>query len=243
MTPTAKPATVTGPDADVPADGRSVPMRPKDAATVLIIRRDGTSPRVLMGRRHRGNAFMPDKWVFPGGRVDLCDYRGAAARELDTDVARALARTVSAARAALPRALAMAAVRETFEETGLLLGQPVAGIARGRGAWRDFRAAGVLPDLAPLRFVARAITPPGRTRRFDARFFVSDAAALVSLDPGSGSGELDELAWFDWDAALNLDLPSITRAVLHEVAARESEPGRPIPFHSFGRRGHALGVV
>ena len=242
MTSTAPQAI--GPDADIPANGRSVPMRPKDAATVLIIRRDTGAPRVLMGRRHRGNAFMPDKWVFPGGRIDLCDYRGAAARELADDVATALARTAPAARAAiLPRALAMAAVRETFEETGLLLGQPVSGITPGRGAWRDFRAAGVLPDLEPLRFVARAITPPGRTRRFDARFFVADASALVSLDPGTGSGELDELAWFDWDAALELDLPSITRAILHEVAARESEPERPIPFHSFGRRGHALGTV
>ena len=77
----------------------------------------------------------------------------------------------------------------------------------------------------------------------DARFFVADARALVSLDPGTGSGELDELAWFDWGAALNLDLPSITRAILHEVAARESEPERPIPFHSFTRGGHRLGTV
>lgn len=242
--PAAATVRPIGPEGDLPADGRRTTLRPKDAATVLIIRRDGTSPRVLMGRRHRGNAFMPDKWVFPGGRIDLCDYRGAAARELAADVNAALARTAPAARAAaLPRALAMAAVRETFEETGLLLGQPVSGLGRGRGAWRDFRAAGVLPDLEPLRFVARAITPPGRTRRFDARFFVADARALVSLDPGSGSGELDELAWFDWDSALELDLPSITRAVLHEVAARETAPDRPIPFHHFTRNGHQLGAV
>lgn len=231
-----------GPDADEPADGRSVSMRPKDAATVLIIRRDGIVPRVLMGRRHRGNAFMPDKWVFPGGRIDAGDYRIAAARELDEGEAAALARTAPA-RAALPRALAMAAVRETFEETGLLLARPASGVAPGRGSWREFRALGVLPDLAPLRFVARAITPPGRTRRFDARFFVADAAALVSVDPGSGSGELDELAWFDWNAALGLDLPGITRAVLHEVAARIEAPDRPIPFHYFTRAGHRLGEV
>ena len=119
MTNTAPQAV--GPDADIPANGRSVPMRPKDAATVLIIRRDTGAPRVLMGRRHRGNAFMPDKWVFPGGRIDLCDYRGAAARELADDVAAALARTAPAARAAaLPRALAMAAVRETPEVSALM---------------------------------------------------------------------------------------------------------------------------
>ncbi|MGL4540978.1 MAG: NUDIX hydrolase [Polymorphobacter sp.] len=222
---------------------RGQKMPPKDAATLLIIRRDAAAPRVLMGRRHRGNAFMPDKWVFPGGRIDAGDYRVAAARELDDAVAAALARTAAPRRAAiLPRALALAAIRETFEETGLLLAQP-ANVAAGRGGWRDFRALGWLPDLAPLQFVARAITPPGRTRRFDARFFVADAAALVSLDPGTGSGELDELAWFDWDAALALDLPSITRAILHEVALREADPDRPIPFHSFTRRGHVLGAV
>jgi 8-oxo-dGTP pyrophosphatase MutT (NUDIX family) len=165
-------------------------------------------------------------------------------RELDDSVAAALARTSPLRRAAqLPRALALAAIRETFEETGLLLAQPVAGLAAGRGIWRDFRALGMLPDLAPLQFVARAITPPGRTRRFDARFFVADARSLVSVDPGTGSGELDELAWFDWDSALGLDLPSITRAILHEVAVRLVEPDRPIPFHSFGRAGHRLGSV
>ncbi len=182
---------------------------------------------------------MPGKWVFPGGRIDRSDFAVPAVTELTAPVAAALARTTTPARA---RALALAAIRETFEETGLLLGRPAEPITRA-GPWRDFFAAGASPDLAALDFVARAITPPARTRRFDARFFMADAAALVSLDPGSGSGELDELAWFDWEAAAALDLPQITRAILAEVALRLVDPARPIPCHRFRRGGHRLETV
>jgi 8-oxo-dGTP pyrophosphatase MutT (NUDIX family) len=222
------------------APDRSLPhIRPRDAATLLVIRRDGPVPRVLMGRRVRGHAFMPDKWVFPGGRIHPGDFKVAAASDLAPDVAAALSRTCAGPRA---RALAATAIRETFEETGLIIGRPGRAVTRSN-EWREFLGTGHLPDLAPLRFVARAITPPARTRRFDARFFTVDAEHLISLDPGSGSGELDEIAWFDWEAAAALDLPSITRAILAEVAAREAEPHRPIPFHRFDRGQHRLLAV
>lgn len=219
---------------------RALPhIRPRDAATLLVIRRDGPRPRVLMGRRVGGHAFMPDKWVFPGGRIHPADFRVKAASDLALDVAEALGRTCAIARA---RALAATAIRETFEETGLIVGRPGTGATRS-AEWRDFLGSGHLPDLAPLRFVARAITPPARTRRFDARFFTVDAEHLVSLDPGAGSGELDEIAWFDWEAAAALDLPSITRAILAEVAAREADPWRPIPYHRFDSGKHRLLAV
>lgn len=219
---------------------RALPhIRPRDAATLLVIRRDGPAPRVLMGRRVGGHAFMPDKWVFPGGRIHPSDFRVATASDLHPDVAGALARTCALPRA---RALAATAIRETFEETGLIVGRTGTGATRS-GEWRDFLGTGHLPDLAPLRFVARAITPPARTRRFDARFFTVDAEHLVSLEPGAGSGELDEIAWFDWQAAAALDLPSITRAILAEVAMRENDAGRPIPYHRFDRGQHRLLAV
>ncbi len=223
---------------------RSQPyIRPRDAATLLVIHRDGPVPRVLMGRRVGGHAFMPDKWVFPGGRIHPSDFKVAVASDLHPDVAAPLARTCAGPRA---RALAATAIRETFEETGLIIGRPGSAATRS-SEWRDFLATGHLPDLAPLRFVARAITPPARTRRFDARFFTVDAEHLVSLDPGAGSGELDEIAWFDWEAAAALDLPSITRAILAEVAAREADSdktsGRPIPYHRFDRGQHRLLAV
>ena len=222
-------------DDNVPiVPGRS--LRPKDAATLLVIRRDGGQPRVLMGRRASGHVFMAQKWVFPGGRLHPADYRVAAATELAPDTAALLARTAPLPRA---RALAAAAVRELFEETGLMLGQP--GNSRTRSPeWRAFLAQGQLPHLAPMQFVGRAITPPVRPRRFDARFFMVDASELASLDPGAGCGELDEIAWFNWDAAEKLDLPSITRAILADVAARLVDPARPIPYHRFDHGRHPL---
>ncbi len=232
-------AIAPAPEIDDKPDRSLPPLRPKDAATLLVIRRDGPAPRVLMGRRVRGHAFMPDKWVFPGGRIHPGDYRVAAASELHPAVAAPLTRTCPAPRA---RALALTAIRETFEETGLILGSKASGTTRSK-EWREFLATGHLPDLAPLHFVARAITPPLRTRRFDARFFTVDARHLASLDPGAGSGELDEIAWFDWEAAAALDLPSITRAILAEVAARDAEPGRPIPYHRFDNGRHRLLAV
>ena len=138
--------------------GRS--LRPKDAATVLVIRRDGPNPRVLMGRRAKGHVFMASKWVFPGGRLHPADFRVAAASELHADTASRLNLTAPAPRA---RALAAAAVRELFEETGLVLGAPGSGRTKSP-EWRDFLATGHLPHLEPLRFVGRAITPPVRPR-------------------------------------------------------------------------------
>ena len=203
MTNTAPQAV--GPDADIPANGRSVPMRPKDAATVLIIRRDTGAPRVLMGRRHRGNAFMPDKWVFPGGRIDRGDYHGPTLSDLRPEVAAELAASARLRRQdgeRLARALARTAIRETFEETGLVIGRQ--------------NAAGIAGDMGALSYIARAITPPARHKRFDARFLMADAEKLASLDP-QDSRELGEVAWFTLAECRDLDLPIVTRAVLDLV--------------------------
>jgi 8-oxo-dGTP pyrophosphatase MutT (NUDIX family) len=206
-------------------------VRPRHAATLILVRRDAAKPRVLMGRRHGRHDFMPDKWVFPGGRIDPADYRAASANELKPEVARRLEMTAPAARA---RALALAAVRETFEETGLLLARPAAERAV-RGPWKDFFALGAAPDLAALQFVARAITPPLSPKRFDARFFLADAKDLVSLDRAPDCGELDEIAWVSLDEAQKLDLPSVTRFVLRELPQRLADPERPVPSLRFTR--------
>ncbi len=207
-------------------------IRPRHAATLIVVRRDAKKPRLLMGRRAKGHAFMPSKWVFPGGRVDRGDFTAPSASELDPEVENKLALTLRHKSPALPRALAMAAVRETFEGVGLLLAKP-APTRPGVGAWREFLAQGAAPDLAALTFVARAITPPYRPRRFDARFFMADAEALVSLERQPDCGELDEIAWVDLDEALALDLPNITRFVVAEVAERLKGAERPAPFMRF----------
>ena len=219
---------------DAPRVGGHQP--PKDAATLILTRVRGGKPEVLMGRRAPGHVFMAAKWVFPGGRIDRSDFSAASANDLpDRETAR-LAREVPARRA---RALALAAVRETFEETGLLLAAP-APAASIAGPWREFRAVGALPDLAALAYVARAITPPGRTRRFDARFFMADARALLHPEPTAGSGELDEIAWLPLAETQSLDLPAITRFVLGEVGERLARPDRPLPFVRMVRGRHLI---
>jgi 8-oxo-dGTP pyrophosphatase MutT (NUDIX family) len=206
-------------------------VRPRHAATLILVRRDAAEPRVLMGRRHGGHDFMPDKWVFPGGRIDPADYRAASASELRAEVAKRLEKTAPAGRA---RALALAAVRETFEEAGLLLARP-APPRRVQGPWKDFFARGAAPDLATLSFVARAVTPPMSPKRFDARFFLADAEALISLDRAADCGELDEVAWVGLGEAQKLDLPSVTRFVLRELPQRLADPERPVPSLRFTR--------
>ena len=179
---------------------------------------------------------MASKWVFPGGRIDRSDFSAASATE-PNHATRARLQTEFASHRA--RALCLTAVRETFEETGLILGRP-APAASAAGPWREFRAAGALPDLAALSYIARAITPPGRTRRFDARFFMADASALLAPQPTAGSGELDEIAWLPLDKARALDLPAITRFVLGELAERLAAPDRPFPFVRMIRGTHVV---
>src|SRR3954451_15731945 len=157
--------------------GKIVPaypaMRPKDAASLIILDRSGSEPKVLLGRRHEGHAFMPGKFVFPGGRVEAADAGVPAASELNSEAAAKLMQGTSARRA---RALALAAIRETFEETGLMLGiKRAAAPSAADGLWSAFAQAGVYPELGQMHVVARAITPPGLSRRFDTRFFAVNA--------------------------------------------------------------------
>ena len=211
-------------------------MRPKDAATLILFRDGAHGPEVLMGRRAPGHVFMASKWVFPGGRIDRSDFTAASTGALPETAAARLEQEVPARRA---RALALAAVRETFEETGLMLARP-APVAAVAGPWREFRVVGALPDLSALTYVARAITPPGRSRRFDARFFMAGADALLTPEPTAGSGELDEIAWLPLSEARALPLPAITRMVLGEAAERRGDPDRVPPFVRFARGAHII---
>ena len=210
-------------------------QRPKDAATLILVRGGGNA-EVLMGRRAPGHVFMASKWVFPGGRIDRSDFTAASTNALSPADAARLEREMPPRRA---RALALTAVRETFEETGLFLARP-APAASVAGPWREFRAASALPDLSALRYIARAITPPGRSRRFDARFFLARAEALLHPEPTAGSGELDEIAWLPLADALAQDIPAITRFVLGEVAERLITPDRPLPFVRMVRGRHVV---
>lgn len=205
--------------------GRAV--RPRDAATLILVRRDGTEPRVLMGKRAAGHKFMPNKYVFPGGRVDPGDGRLQPPFDLHPAVMRRLSQGCSPSRA---RALAMAAIRETFEETGLILGEAETKTLKSRSPqWQEYLRHDVNPRLDTLHYIARAITPPYRSRRFDARFFMAEADLIQGEvhEAPSGSGELLALHWVSLGKAEDLELPHITRTVLQEVKRRLDEGHRP----------------
>jgi 8-oxo-dGTP pyrophosphatase MutT (NUDIX family) len=230
------------PPAQIDSDNEKIvpgALRPKDAATLILVRRDKGEIRVLMGRRHKTMAFMAGKYVFPGGRMDPADQRLPVTSDLRPDVAVRVSRGITQSRA---RGLALAAIRETFEETGVILGAPTAHVPRTRApAWQIFFSHGIVPELEHLEFIARAITPPNRTRRFDARFFMTDASHIAHVLDSAETEELLEPCWPTLSEARELDLPSITRTVLDEVEARLSDgadPTRPVPFFRF-RRGKA----
>jgi 8-oxo-dGTP pyrophosphatase MutT (NUDIX family) len=212
---------------DRPEEGAPTAIR--HAATVILWRTGrAEGPEVLMGQRGAGAAFMPSKFVFPGGAVDAADAEMALADPLHPDCARRLSEPGAPA----PAAIAAAAIRETWEETGLALARPQGGLSEGQGPWPGWE--GIVPSAAGLRFVFRAITPPGRPRRFDARFFLADAGCIAG-DPEDFSRAADELSHLSWvpiAKARELDLPFITEVVLAEVARLRTvaPPTGGIPF-------------
>ena len=204
----------------------------RNAATIVLIRRDDDQPRVLMGQRGKSAAFMPSKFVFPGGAIDPQDHQAVAQRPLREDVRRKLE---ARSDPALAPALAMTAIREVWEETGLAIATDEGDApADPLSEWETFYEEGHRPDASQLEFVFRAITPPGRPRRFDARFFLADMS-VIRTDPDDFSraeDELSHLSWLTLKDARALDLPFITEVVLAEVEARLRSPEsrRPIPF-------------
>jgi 8-oxo-dGTP pyrophosphatase MutT (NUDIX family) len=223
---------------EVERDLTSPYVRPKDAATLILVDRSERLPKVLLGKRHQRHKFMPGKFVFPGGRVDPVDRRMPFARPLDPHAEAHLMKRLQRASAAKARAFALAAIRETFEETGLLLGMPTREPTKvPPGPWTAFAEANILPDLSVLHFIGRAITPPGRPRRFDARFFTMDASAIAHRIEGvtGPEAELVELVWMPLAEAKQLDMPAVTGVMLEELDARIADGfghDLPVPFYS-----------
>ncbi|MFT8245446.1 NUDIX hydrolase [Roseomonas sp. BN140053] len=196
---------------------RTRPVRPRDAASLLLWRRGPGGFSVLMGIRSARHRFMPGKLVFPGGRVDPADRRARVLSPLSDATRRALEHRASPS---LAHGLAVAAVRELHEETGLVLGQPTA-------------TGGVLPALAPLDYLCRAVTPTTMPVRFHARFLLAPAEAASGTL--AGTGELEELDWYPVDEIPQNTLALITARVLEEFRAamamdETSRTSRPLAW-------------
>ena len=185
----------------------NTPIEPRAAASVLVVR-DNT---VLMARRAAGHRFMPNMLVFPGGAVDPADYHATAATPLSPGV---LAKLTRSADASLAHALGIAAARELLEEVSLSLGAP--------------------PALGHLHYLCRAITPPDRSIRFDARFFVVDARYVTGA--AAGSAELEDPRWYSVADALHADIPPATRAVLGEFERWHAHQNQDTPVRVLENR-------
>jgi len=177
-------------------------IEPRPAASILVVRDD----TILMARRSAGHRFMPNTLVFPGGAVDAADHHARAGTPLSPRVHTRLARS---APHGLAHALAIAAARELEEEVGLSLGTP--------------------PALGNLEYLCRAITPPDRSIRFDARFFIVDAAQATGTP--AASAELEDPAWYRVPEALKSAIPDATRAVLGQFQRWLTQHDRdgPVP--------------
>ncbi|MEM5584256.1 MULTISPECIES: NUDIX hydrolase [unclassified Roseibium] len=222
-------------------------IRPKDAATLLILDRgDDGKVRLLMGRRHMRHTFMPGKFVFPGGRVDPADSRISNVLPYHPDVQARLFKDLKNARTgARVRALALAAIRETYEEAGLFIGRKTATAPLHLGTgFEAFAERGIQPDLGGMRMIARAITPPQRPRRFDTRFLAVWADAVADRLPGGHgpSGELEDCAWLTLEEARGKELPMITTTILADLEERleadpDLSPATSVPYYFFRKGG------
>ena len=198
-------------------------VRPRDAATLIIVRRDA-APKILMGRRADTHAFMPNKFVFPGGRLDLIDQRVQVPGALSEPVMSRLRKfTRSGVSNRTLRGLALASIRETFEETGLIVGRPTQRTLKtSHTGWQQYFDHGVEPPLEAMDFIARAVTPAYRKKRFDTRFFMVFDECIYT-DPehlSEASGELLDLHWLTINEARQLDLPAVTHWVIDRVEER-----------------------
>jgi len=217
----------------------TVPVEPRHASSLLIYRSgaDGADddPEILLGRRPKGSRFMPDVFVYPGGAVDAGDADIKPASPLARAIVERLQPSCDAVSATT---LAVAAVRETFEETGLILGADGDIGAAKDPSWQSFKDRSIAPSLAPLRYIGRAITPAYRPRRFHARFFAVDMShlkgSLVETD------ELIELDWFRARRTGDLPMADVTRYMLEQLLsmleADDNWIGTSVFTHKDGKR-------
>ncbi|MCB1476253.1 MAG: NUDIX hydrolase [Rhodobiaceae bacterium] len=224
---------------DAPVAPRKRAARPRDAASLVILDHRQGKPHVLMGRRNAAVKFLPGAYVFPGGRVDRQDHYAPYAGDLNEGTAARLLldmkRGPSVRRA---RGLALAAIRETYEEAGMLVGRTGSATRSPSGMWEAFCSHGVVPDLSKMTYFARAITPPVRPKRFDTRFFAISADQIAqSIDFDSRPDrELDTMEWIPISDVGDLKTVPITQFVLSDLKGlldshSRIEPGCPVAYY------------
>jgi 8-oxo-dGTP pyrophosphatase MutT (NUDIX family) len=193
-------------------------VKPVDAAGLVLIRAGARGePEILLGRRHRKAGFLPDIYVVPGGRVDTADHAPSGFKEALNPAVSAALQSGGSRRPAL--AFPRAALRETHEETGLLVGGSGKPLdSPGEPVWKTYATAGLAPDFGAIDFICRAITPVTSHRRYNTRFFLADGSKAVGSV--NSNGELEDLAWRPVPALSSLNIVDVTEYVLKEALRR-----------------------
>jgi 8-oxo-dGTP pyrophosphatase MutT (NUDIX family) len=194
----------------------SGPVRPVDAAGLILLRGRPDSPEILLGRRHAKAGFLPDIYVVPGGRVDPGDHLPSGFRERLHPLVAETLRTASGRRP--PIAFLRAALRELHEETGLIIGTRGSGQGAAAPVWQAYAQARIAPAFGSFDYLLRAITPVGSRRRYNTRFFLGDGADAIG-DLG-GDGELLDLRWRRLSELDRLNIVDVTWALIRLALAR-----------------------
>ena len=218
----------------MPMPAQPGPIR--DAASLILVRDLDGDPRVLLGRRASSNRFMPGMYVFPGGVLQPEDFHAAASGELDGSCAALMGVRGSSGKAA---ALAKTAIRETLEETGLMLGKPGDVGDLNEHGWRAIQAAGLRPCLRSMTYLGRAVTPVSMPLRFNARFFAAPESA--ALGQPADTDELSDLRWIRPQEWRSLPMVDITIYLLNrfEQILQRANRGQSFVF----RHHHDRAVV
>ena len=192
-------------------DDSLVPAAPRPAATVVLLRDAEGGPEALLLRRHRRSGFAADAWVFPGGVVDASDRADGATDRLDGPSPAEWAHRLQVDDPAEASGYVTAAIREAFEETGILLAHSdrvsVAHVHAAESLAIARRA--LLNEVVTLRdvavgnglrlagdeliYVGHWITPEPEPRRYDTRFFAARAPADAVCD--AHDAEMTDSIW------------------------------------------------
>jgi 8-oxo-dGTP pyrophosphatase MutT (NUDIX family) len=198
-------------------------VRPRDAASLILLRGKGSNLELLAGRRPKTVKFMPGVWVFPGGAIDPEDRRMWRVETGGAHLPPVLARS------------ARAALRETWEEVGVLVGQrsesppPLEERHRLSPIEAAYAERGVSAALDTLAYIGRAITPTPVFRRYNTRFFLADAEAVFG-DPAS-SDELEDAGWHPIGRKELVPFRDVTQFMLaRAVAVRDGTASPEVPL-------------
>jgi 8-oxo-dGTP pyrophosphatase MutT (NUDIX family) len=224
---------LTARDNPLSAHSRRKPVvRPRDAASLILLRGEGKTLEVLAGRRPLHVRFMPGVYVFPGGAIEPPDQVPWAIEAGADRLGPRLARS------------ARAAIRETWEESGVLLGRPDVGLAPPpvrAPIERAYVEHGLLAAIDLLTYVGRAITPSHSTRRFNTRFFLADGSNVFG-EPAP-SVELEDVGWHPIGHERLESFRDVTRFMLaRALALRCGAASGVAPLFYWAKNARRIGV-